>query len=71
MAAEGPNSVNNHYAGAADQILETKVEPGSMRSPFDHASQIHLLESGADGGRFSAVIPGWVGDYTVMTKQIA
>jgi hypothetical protein len=141
MAAEGPNSVNNHYAGHADQILETiagclghpgftnwywhfgacivvigpqhaqtiaesytrdearhllfemsrrptddlaqlgrmpteprdksKVEPGTMRSPFDHESQIHLLESGADGGKFSAVIPGWVGDYTVMTREIS
>jgi hypothetical protein len=140
MAAEGPNSVNNHYAGSADQILETiagclghsgftnwywhfgacvvvvgpahaetiaatysreearhilfeksrrltddlarlgrmptdpreksKVEPGTMRSPFDHESQLHLLESGAEGGRFSAVIPGWVGDYTVMTREI-
>jgi hypothetical protein len=141
MAAEGPNSVNNHYADNADQILETiasclshsgftnwywhfgacvvvvgpahaetisaaysreearhvlfeksrrmtddlaalgrmpadpraksKVEPGTMRSPFDHESQIHLLESGAEGGRFSAVIPAWVGDYTVMTREIA
>ena len=140
MAAEGPNSVNNHYGDTADQILETiadclghagftnyywhfgacivvvgpqhaetiakaysreearhflfenalrstdelkrlgrmptepreksKVVPSTLRSPFDHESQIHLLESGADGGRFSAVIPGWVGNYFVMSKEI-
>src|SRR5689334_8571994 len=136
MAAEGPNSVNNHYGDTADQILDTiadclghagatnyywhfgtsvvvlapahaetvarsytrdearhllfertlrptdalaalgrmpavprdksRVVPGTMRSPFDHESQIHLLETGAPGGRFSAVIPGWVGNYHVM-----
>jgi hypothetical protein len=140
MAAEGPNSVNNHYAASAEQILETiadciahagatnfywhfgtsvvvlgpahaetiaksftredarrylfekalrstdelgrlgrmpaepreksKVFYGTMRSPFDGEAQIHLLESGAEGGRFSAVIPGWVGNYHVMSKAI-
>lgn len=140
MAAEGPNSVNNHYASEADQVLETiagtlahpgftnwywhfgacvvaiapqhatliaskysrdearhmlfemskrptdelirlgrmpaepreksKVEPGAMRAPFDHESQIHIIESGHDGGKFSAVIPAWVGDYSVHIKKI-
>jgi hypothetical protein len=140
MAAEGPNSVNNHYAESAEQILDTiadclghagatnyywhfgasvvvvgpahaetiarsytrdearhhlfertrratddlarlgrmpavpreksRVEAGTMRSPFDHESQIHLLESGAPGGRFSAVIPGWVGNYFVTSKVV-
>ena len=38
-----------------------------MRSPFDHESQIHIIESGHDGGKFSAVIPAWVphGAWTV------
>ncbi len=128
MAAEGPNSVNNHYGDSPEAVLDTiadclahngatnyywhygcslvvigpahaeliaasytreqarrylfeaarrptddlrtlgrlpsepraksKVEPGSMRSPFDHEEQIHLIECGADGGRFSAVSPG-------------
>ncbi len=140
MAAEGPNSVNNHYASTPEQILDTiadcighsgatnyywhfgtsvvvvgpahadtiagsytreearhrlfeqalrstdelgrlgrmptvpreksKVVYGTMRSPFDAESQIHLLESGAPGGRFSAVIPGWVGNYHVMSKTV-
>jgi hypothetical protein len=141
MAAEGPNSVNNHYGESAEQILDTiadclahygftnwywhfgtsvvvlgpahaqtvagtftreearrylferalrstdelarlgriptepraksKVVFGTARSPFDHEAQIHLLESGAEGGRFSAVIPGWVGNYDVMGKVVA
>jgi hypothetical protein len=140
MAAEGPNSVNNHYGETADQVLDTiadclghagatnyywhfgtsvvvlgpahaetvarsytrdearhhlfertlratdalaalgrmpavpreksRVVPGTMRSPFDHESQIHLLESGAPGGRFSAVIPGWVGNYHVTSRTV-
>jgi hypothetical protein len=140
MAAEGPNSVNNHYGDSAEQVLDTiadclghcgatdyywhfgtavvvlgpahaetvartfgrnearhylfertrrstdelrrigripevpreksKVVAGTMRSPFDSESQIHFLESGAEGGRFSAVIPGWVGNYYVMSKAV-
>lgn len=140
MAAEGPNSVNNHYGRSAEQVLDTiadclghagftnyywhfgssvvvlgpahaetvaatftrdearrylfertsrptddlaalgrippepreksKVLPGTLRSPFDHEEQIHFLESGAPGGRFSAVVPGWVGNYFVMPKVV-
>jgi len=140
MAAEAPNSVNNHYGTSSEAILDTiadclahagttnfywhfgsyvvvlgpahaetiserfsreearhylferalrptdelarlgrmppepreksKVIQGTMRSPFDHESQIHFIESGAEGGRFSAVIPGWVGNYYVMSKVI-
>jgi hypothetical protein len=141
MAAEGPNSVNNHYGDSAEGVLDTiadclghagatnyywhfgctlvvigpahaelvaaaysrdqartylferavrsadelrrlgrlpvtpreksKVVYGTMRSPFDHPEQIHFIECGADGGRFSAVIPGWVGDYEIASKVIA
>jgi hypothetical protein len=141
MAAEGPNSVNNHYADNAEAILDTiadclghlgatnyywhfgcalvvlgpahaelvtatftraqarhylfeqtrrstdelrrlgrlpaeprtksKVVPGTMRSPFDHEEQIHFVESGAEGGRFSAVVPGWVGNYDICSRAIA
>jgi hypothetical protein len=47
-----------------------KVVPGSMRSPFDRETQMYFLESGADGGRFSAVIPGWVGAYKIVSRQV-
>ena len=50
---------------------KSKVVFGTSRSPFDHEAQIHLLESGAEGGRFSAVIPGWVGNYDVMGRVVA
>jgi len=49
---------------------KSKVEPGKQRSPFDHEEQLHFLESGAPGGRFSAIVPGWVGNYFVMGKVV-
>jgi hypothetical protein len=49
---------------------KSKVVSGTLRSPFDHEEQIHFLESGAPGGRFSAIVPGWVGNYFVMTKTV-
>ncbi len=140
MAAEGPNSVNNHYGDTAEGVLDTiadclghagatnyywhfgctlvvvgpahaeliagsytrdqarsylfthagrsadelrnmgrlpesprpksKVVYGVMRSPFDHEEQIHFIESGAEGGRFSAVVPGWVGNYHIRSRAI-
>jgi hypothetical protein len=140
MAAEGPNSVNNHYGDTAEAVLDTiadclghagatnyywhfgpslvvlppahaglvaatftrdaarrrlfehavrsadalralgrlpetpreksKVVYGVMRSPFDHEEQIHFVETGADGGRFSAVIPGWVGNYHIRSNAL-
>jgi hypothetical protein len=140
MAAEGPNSVNNHYGDTAEAVLDTiadclghfgatnyywhfgcslvvlppahaelvagtftrdaarrylfehavrsadelrrlgrlpatpreksKVVYGVLRSPFDHEEQIHFVETGADGGRFSAVIPGWVGEYHIRANAI-
>jgi hypothetical protein len=140
MAAEGPNSINNHYADSGEKVLLTiadclahagttnyywhfgcyvvvlgpghaelvakdftreqarrflfdkarrstdelkrlgrmpvtpreksKVEYGTMRSPFDHEEQIHFLESGAEGGKFSAIIPGWVGCYAPITRAV-
>lgn len=142
MSAEGPNSVNNHYAETAEQVLETiadamahygqtnwyfhsgrivvvigpehmslvgkdftrdearhwlyenarrptrelarvgrihhtfesrrhnDVDMEGMRSPVRAESRIHFIESGNPGGKFSAVIPGWVGSYKVVTKLI-
>lgn len=137
FAAEGPNSVNNHYAESGDLILETiadaighagatsyyyrrknvshlvllapehlelvaarfsraearrflfqhavrptdellrlgrlprtprieeQVEPGTMRAPFEREEQILFVDAGGPAGKFSAVIPCWVGNRTV------
>jgi len=32
--------------------------------------RISLLEAGAPGGKFSAVIPGWVGSYKIISRVI-
>jgi hypothetical protein len=50
---------------------KSKVVYGVPRSPFDHEEQIHFVETGADGGRFSAVIPGWVGNYHIRSQAIS
>jgi hypothetical protein len=133
-AAEGPNSVNNHYASSAEILLETiagtiahygstnfywqtggytvvlapehasliceafdrddarrfvfehskrpgpelvrlgrvpadpdprmSVDPEAPRSPLRSYEQLTFLESGGAAGKFSAVIPGWVGNIT-------
>lgn len=49
---------------------QSKVEFGTMRSPFDSEKQIYFIECGADGGKFSAIIPGWVGAHKVFSKVI-
>jgi hypothetical protein len=139
-ATEAPNSVNNHYAESAEQILDTialclghagttsyywqlghytvvigpdhmdvigaafsreqarryiyeravmqtdelkrlgriprtprpeaKVEFGKLRSPLAKEENLHFVECGARGGKFSAVIPGWAGGREVSTKII-
>jgi hypothetical protein len=49
-----------------DPLPEARVEWGTMRSPMDNEGQLLFIESGARGGRFSAVIPRWAGSlYTV------
>jgi hypothetical protein len=142
MSAEGPNSVNNHYAETGEVVLETIADamrhygttnyyyhsgryivvicPDHMeliapaftrdearrylyqnaRRPtaelmrvgrihkqfedrrFDDVAidedraivraedRIHFIEAGAPGGKFSAVIPGWVGAYKVISRVI-
>jgi len=39
----------------------SKVVPGTDRSPVGSPGDLHFIESGAAGGKFSAVIPRWVG----------
>ena len=55
---------------AQEPIAFAEVEPGAMRSPLRSADQLTFIECGAAGGRFSAVIPRWVGSTHIMTKQI-
>ena len=43
----------------------SEVVPGTMRSPVAEARQIHFVECGNPGGKFSAVIPRWVTGHIV------
>jgi hypothetical protein len=47
---------------------EFRVEPGAPRGPLGLEEQLTFVESGCPGGKFSAVIPGWVGNYTISRK---
>ncbi len=49
---------------------QSKVEFGAPRSPFDREEQIMFIECGARGGKFSAVIPGWVGGLKVISRRV-
>lgn len=49
---------------------ESSVERGTMRSPVASESQFDFLESGNPGGKFSAVIPRWVGSMRVISRVI-
>ena len=53
-----------------DYSPDFDVEPGTMRSPLRSVDRIYILESGGDGGQFSAVIPSWPGSVEVISKQI-
>jgi len=47
-----------------------EVEFGAMRTPLKFIEQLSFVECGATGGRFSAVVPRWVGSRNVVCKQI-
>lgn len=49
---------------ARDPMASAKVVPGLPRSPVEDERDITFLESGKPGGKFSAVIPGWVANRT-------
>jgi hypothetical protein len=53
-----------------DPLAKSRVVPGSMRSPYDNPGQLRFVECGARGGKFSAVIPGWVGCLEIISKVI-
>ncbi len=47
-----------------------EVEPGRPRSPLKSPEQLSFIECGAAGGRFSAVIPRWVGSLHAICRTI-
>ena len=55
---------------ASPPIEFAEVKPGELRSPLKNREQITFIECGAEGGRFSAVIPRWVGSTHTVCKQI-
>mgnify|MGYP007014108284 FL=1 len=55
---------------AKNPIAYASVEPGKLRSPLRDRGQLSFIECGAKGGRFSAIIPRWVGSQNVVCRQI-
>ena len=45
-----------------------RVKPGEPRSPMASERLLYFLESGGPAGKFSAVIPGWVANRTVVKE---
>jgi len=52
-----------------EPMPNAQVERGTLRSPVADEHAITFIESGKGGGKFSAVIPGWVANRTT-TKQV-
>jgi hypothetical protein len=51
-----------------EPMASAEVEPGQPRSPVASEADITFVESGKDGGKFSAVIPGWVANRTTIRE---
>ena len=51
-------------------VPESNVEWGTMRSPLGSKDRLTFIESGAPGGRFSAVIPYWAGILHIVSNPI-
>lgn len=47
------------------------VEPGTLRAPVRRPDRIHFVETGAPGGKFSAVIPAWAGSRHDVSRAIS
>lgn len=56
---------------ARDPAPMWEVRPGEPRRPMHSESQLSFIETGKEGGKFSAVIPRWAGGIHVATKAIA
>jgi hypothetical protein len=52
----------------AEPMPRAKVQPGTLRSPVASEEDIRFIESGKAGGKFSAVIPGWVANRTTIKE---
>jgi len=37
----------------------------------DNPGLLYVVEGGAPGGRFSAVVPGWVGSHEFISRRVA
>lgn len=48
----------------------SKVVPGTDRSPVGSPDDLHFIESGGSGGKFSAVIPRWVGSHAYVCREV-
>ncbi|MFT7176936.1 MAG: hypothetical protein ACJAUG_002942 [Halioglobus sp.] len=55
---------------AKNPIEFAEVEPGELRSPLKSRDQLTFIECGSNGGRFSAIIPRWVGSTNAVCKEI-
>jgi hypothetical protein len=49
----------------------SKVLPGTDRPPVGSPEDLHFIESGGPGGKFSAVIPRWVGSRSYVCQPVA
>jgi hypothetical protein len=51
-----------------EPMASAQVVPGAPRSPVADEADLTFIESGKDGGKFSAVIPGWVANRTTIRR---
>ena len=56
---------------ASSPSAYAEVVWGSRRSPLKNPKQLLFIECGAPGGRFSAVIPRWVGGQHAICRPLA
>jgi hypothetical protein len=51
-----------------EPMASAEVVRGTLRSPVVDEAAITFIESGKEGGKFSAVIPGWVANRTTIKR---
>jgi hypothetical protein len=44
--------------------------PGAMRSPMASEDKLSFVECGKAGGKFSAMIPRWAGNFEVISTIV-
>jgi hypothetical protein len=50
--------------------VDASVVSAATRSPMSSMRQIHFIECGKEGGKFSAVIPRWVANRDIVSKVV-